>query len=174
MPEYLAPGVYVEETSFRAKSIEGVGTSTTAFAGPTRKGPIATAERLPEILTSYADFERIYGGYADLQLTVANVADARPVNYLAHAVRAYFNEGGSRLYVAATVQRHCGGCGQDLPVAAGARRVVCFGCGFLVDVGIPEIPCHHCGSPLSAPAGAQRLACPRCRATTELVRPASA
>ena len=24
MPEYLAPGVYVEETSFRAKSIEGV------------------------------------------------------------------------------------------------------------------------------------------------------
>ena len=31
MPEYLAPGVYVEETSFRSKSIEGVGTSTTAF-----------------------------------------------------------------------------------------------------------------------------------------------
>ena len=26
MPEYLAPGVYVEETSFRSKSIEGVGT----------------------------------------------------------------------------------------------------------------------------------------------------
>ena len=30
----------MEETSFRAKSIEGVGTSTTAFVGPTRKGPI--------------------------------------------------------------------------------------------------------------------------------------
>ena len=40
MPEYLAPGVIVEETSFRAKSIEGVGTSTTGFAGPTRKGPV--------------------------------------------------------------------------------------------------------------------------------------
>ena len=66
MPEYLAPGVYVEETSFRAKSIEGVGTSTTAFAGPTRKGPVAGADNLPEILTSYADFERIYGGFADL------------------------------------------------------------------------------------------------------------
>lgn len=100
MPEYLAPGVYVEETSFRAKSIEGVGTSTTAFAGPTRKGPIAAPEALPEILTSYADFERIYGGFADLQLAVAAPADARPINYLAHAVRAYFNEGGSRLYVA--------------------------------------------------------------------------
>jgi len=45
MPEYLAPGVYVEETSFRAKSIEGVGTSTTAFIGPTRKGPVASTRR---------------------------------------------------------------------------------------------------------------------------------
>ena len=33
MPEYLAPGVYVEETSFRAKSIEGVATSTAGFVG---------------------------------------------------------------------------------------------------------------------------------------------
>ena len=40
MPEYLAPGVYVEETSFRAKSIEGVSTTTTGFIGPTRYGPI--------------------------------------------------------------------------------------------------------------------------------------
>ncbi len=36
MPEYLAPGVYVEEVSFRSKSIEGVATSTTGFAGMTR------------------------------------------------------------------------------------------------------------------------------------------
>jgi len=28
MPEYIAPGVYVEETSYRVKSIEGVNTST--------------------------------------------------------------------------------------------------------------------------------------------------
>jgi len=98
VPEYLAPGVYVEETSFRAKSIEGVGTSTTAFAGPTRKGPVATPELLPEILTSYADFERIYGGFANLQLAPATSPET--LNYLAHAVRAYFNEGGSRLYVA--------------------------------------------------------------------------
>jgi len=123
VPEYLAPGVYVEETSFRAKSIEGVGTSTTAFAGPTRKGPVAGAEALPEILTSYADFERIYGGYADLQLAVASAADARPINYLAHAVRAYFNEGGSRLYVARVYLANGGAAGTassaDLRVGAG-------------------------------------------------------
>lgn len=36
MPEYLAPGVYVEETGFRAKSMAGVGTGTAAFVGPAR------------------------------------------------------------------------------------------------------------------------------------------
>jgi phage tail sheath protein FI len=101
MPEYLAPGVYVEETSFRAKSIEGVGTSTTAFVGPTLKGPhntSNTAEK-PELLTSFNDFERLYGGLADLGLS----GGAPATNYLAHAVLAYFNEGGSRLYVSRVV-----------------------------------------------------------------------
>lgn len=99
MPEYLAPGVYVEETSFRAKSIEGVGTSTTAFVGPTRKGPYRVdtdAQEVPELLTSFGDFERIYGGIADFDFTPAT-------NYLAHGVRAFFNEGGSRLYVSRVV-----------------------------------------------------------------------
>ncbi|MGZ8198565.1 MAG: phage tail sheath family protein, partial [Burkholderiales bacterium] len=102
MPEYLAPGVYVEETSFRAKSIEGVGTSTTAFVGPTRKGPFRAnldESALPELGTSYGDFERIYGSYTDLALG----AGAPPTNYVAHAVRAFFNEGGSRLYVSRVV-----------------------------------------------------------------------
>jgi phage tail sheath protein FI len=87
VPEYLAPGVYVEETSFRSKSIEGVSTSTTSFVGPTRKGPIGGT---PELVTSFGDFERVYGGLANLSFSV---------NYVAHAVRAYFNEGGSRLYI---------------------------------------------------------------------------
>ncbi|MBO3705672.1 MAG: phage tail sheath family protein [Candidatus Accumulibacter sp.] len=102
MPEYLAPGVYVEETSFRAKSIEGVGTSTTAFVGPTRKGPFRAttdAQEVPEMLTSFGDFERIYGGISDLALSGASP----DTNYLAHAVRAFFNEGGSRLYVSRVV-----------------------------------------------------------------------
>ena len=102
MPEYLAPGVYVEETSFRAKSIEGVGTSTTAFVGPTRKGPYRVDtddQETPELLTSFGDFLRIYGSYTDHALS-----DGSPnTNYLAHAVLAFFNEGGSRLYVSRAV-----------------------------------------------------------------------
>ena len=101
MPEYLAPGVYVEETSFRAKSIEGVGTSTTAFVGPTRKGPVASIGSPgnppvpPELLTSFGDFVRIYGGIDDLPLD-----GSVRMNFVAHAVLNFFNEGGSRLYVA--------------------------------------------------------------------------
>jgi phage tail sheath protein FI len=92
MPEYLAPGVYVEETSFRAKSIEGVGTSTTGFVGATRYGP---TEGEPELMTSFGQFERIYGGLDPLMYS-----DVPMTNYLAHAVRAFFDNGGSRLYVA--------------------------------------------------------------------------
>lgn len=91
MPEYLAPGVYIEETSFRPKTIEGVSTSTAGFVGPARFGPI---EGVPELLTSFTDFERIYGGIDNLKFS-----DGEMPNYLAHAVRAYFENGGKRLYV---------------------------------------------------------------------------
>src|SRR5687768_10899333 len=94
MPEYLAPGVYVEEASFRPKTIEGVSTSTTGFIGPTRFGPI-TGE--PEILTSFLDFERIYGGIDQLEFSDGS---GPTHNDLAHAVRAFFENGGRRLYVA--------------------------------------------------------------------------
>jgi hypothetical protein len=97
MPEYLAPGVYVEETSFRAKSIEGVSTTTTGFIGPTRYGPIDIE---PDILTSLVEFERTYGGKERLQFVNAFDDSVQEVdNYMWHAARAFFEEGGKRLYV---------------------------------------------------------------------------
>src|SRR5678815_783694 len=92
MPEYLAPGVYVEETSFRSKSIEGVSTTTTGFVGPCRYGPI---DLDLDVLTSLLDFERVYG---DRRLL--DWKGDRNHNYLWHGVRAFFEEGGKRLYVA--------------------------------------------------------------------------
>lgn len=92
MPEYLAPGVYVEETSFRSKSIEGVSTSTAGFVGPTRFGP---TRGVPELVTSFADFQRIYGTMDQLDWK-----GSKAHNFLAHGVRTFFEEGGSRLYVA--------------------------------------------------------------------------
>jgi hypothetical protein len=97
MPEYLAPGVYVEEVSFRAKSIEGVGTSVAGFIGPTRFGPTSGE---PELLTSFGDYERIYGGIDDLVFEDAGSgATTEQTNFMAHAVRAFFDNGGARLYV---------------------------------------------------------------------------
>ncbi|MEJ2503873.1 MAG: phage tail sheath subtilisin-like domain-containing protein [Gemmatimonadota bacterium] len=93
MPEYLAPGVYVEETSFRAKSIEGVSTSTAGFVGPARYGPV---DGPPELITSYPEFERVFGG-ADRLAYFGE--DDRSHNYLAHGVRAFFDNGGRRVYV---------------------------------------------------------------------------
>ncbi len=92
MPEYLAPGVYVEETSFRSKSIEGVSTTTTGLIGPARYGPL---DLEPEIITSLGEFERTYGDRQQLNFSDAAGMD----NYLWHAVRAFFEEGGKRLYV---------------------------------------------------------------------------
>jgi Bacteriophage tail sheath protein len=106
VPEYLTPGVYVEETSFRAKSIEGVSSSTTAFVGPTRKGPIAGT---PELLTSFGDFERIYGGLTDLGIPLSGSQSS--TNYLAHAVRVYFDNGGAMLYVARVFEAQTDGPG---------------------------------------------------------------
>ncbi len=95
MPEYLAPGVYVEETSFRAKSIEGVGTSTTAFVGPTRRGPVGERS---DVITSLSEFERLYGSLEGLGFADARGANPS-LNFIAHAARAYFDNGGSRLYL---------------------------------------------------------------------------
>lgn len=103
MPEYLAPGVYVEEVSFRSKSIEGVPTSTTGFTGLAHYGPVyylgGPKSSEPRLITSFTEFERVYGGLEPLKigLGLADVKE-RPC-YLAHAVRAFFENGGKRVYI---------------------------------------------------------------------------
>jgi phage tail sheath protein FI len=95
MTEYLAPDVYIEEVSFRSKPIEGVATSTTAFVGPTHTGPAGGGL---DLLTSVADFERHYGGGADM----VYADGTQTPNFVWHATRAFFENGGRRLYVART------------------------------------------------------------------------
>lgn len=91
MPEYLAPGVFVEEVSFRAKSIEGVGTSVAAIVGPTRFGPLRGK---PEVVTSFGEYTRIYGDIRDLNLGGTTI-----LNHTAIAAKAFFDGGGKQLFV---------------------------------------------------------------------------
>jgi hypothetical protein len=107
MPEYLAPGVYVEETSYRASTIEGVPTSTTGFAGMAPYGPVyylggpSTCE--PLLVTSFPEFELAYG-----KLDEILVGGEWRLPYLAHAARAFFLNGGQLLYVSRVFKPNTG------------------------------------------------------------------
>ncbi len=91
MAEYLAPGVYVEETGFRTKSIEGVSTSTAGFVGQCRYGP---SKGLPTLITSFNEFQRCFGDLGSLALS-GDVVE----NYFAHGVKLFFDNGGKRAYI---------------------------------------------------------------------------
>ena len=92
MPEYLSPGVYVEEISVGPKPIEGVSTSTTGFVGQTERGPLYA-----RLVTSWLDYQRWYGNYMDTA-----------VSYTAHAVKGFFDNGGQRAFIARVVRGDAG------------------------------------------------------------------
>ncbi|GCE44113.1 Phage tail sheath protein FI [Rhodococcus wratislaviensis] len=86
MPEYLAPGVYIEEIATGPVPIEGVSTSTAGLVGQTVRGPTE-----PRLVTSWLDFQRWYGGLADPDVLGS---------YLPFAAQGFFDNGGRRAYIA--------------------------------------------------------------------------
>jgi uncharacterized protein len=96
MPEYLSPGVYVEEVDRGPKPIEGVGTAMAAFVGFTEKADwvrVVDGENLtedllnkPQLVTNWTQYVQKFGGFVEGA-------------YLPHAVYGYFHNGGSRCYV---------------------------------------------------------------------------
>lgn len=93
MAEYLSPGVYVEEYDNSPRSIEGVGTSAAGFIGLAEKGPAIGA---PTAITSFAEFQKVYGGF----LSEFAYGEFR---YLAYAVEQFFANGGTRCFVSRVV-----------------------------------------------------------------------
>lgn len=82
------PGVYIDEIQVPGP-IPGVGTSTAAFVGPARRGPINT----PVFLTNWSQFVEAFGEQDDLGPFITTV----PV-YVTHAVRGFFDNGGSTCF----------------------------------------------------------------------------
>ena len=76
------PGVYIEELPSGVRTITGVATSVTAFAGRALRGPVDE----PVTINSFADFERTFGGLW-LQST------------LGFAVRDFYLNGGSQAII---------------------------------------------------------------------------
>ncbi|TCP58998.1 hypothetical protein EV586_101197 [Tumebacillus sp. BK434] len=89
MPEYKTPGVYVEEFDSGSVPMEGVSTSTAGFIGCAQRGPTVG---VPQLVTSFNDFRRIYGSY----LSENQYGDSR---YLSYAVEHFFLNGGGRCFV---------------------------------------------------------------------------
>lgn len=107
MPQYLSPGVYVEEVSSGIQPIAGVSTSTAGFIGkvdnvtmpflpgrpldPQNPKPedfyTVADDEIPQLITSWQAFKSMFG---DIQ--AGN-------QVLAHAVYGFFNNGGTRCWI---------------------------------------------------------------------------
>ena len=81
-PQYLSPGVYVEEVERGARPIEGVGTAIAAFVGFAERGPV----NQPTFIANWTQFLSTFGKFI-------------PGGYLAHAVYGYFHNGGGGCYI---------------------------------------------------------------------------
>jgi phage tail sheath protein FI len=79
---YLSPGVYVEEVDRGTKPLEMAGTSTVAFIGESAVGPV----NQPTFCSNWSQFTKTFGDFQSSQ-------------YLAHAVYAFFNNGGGRCFI---------------------------------------------------------------------------
>ncbi len=107
MPEYLSPGVYVEEVPAGPRPIQGVGTSTAGFVGLTERGPTT-----PRLVTSWGDYVRWFGDVIDSQ-----------ISYLPYAARGFFENGGQRVFIARVTRDDAVPAFMDFSTADAAQNV---------------------------------------------------
>ena len=90
MPNYAAPGVYVEEVPSAQKSLTAAATAIAAFVGFTERAPLDDpsdpAGLKPRLVTSWTQFTELYGGF-------------KKGCMLPLSVYGYFQNGGSIAYV---------------------------------------------------------------------------
>src|SRR3954454_23428855 len=117
MPEYLSPGIYVEEVPSAIKPIAGVSTSTAGFIGVVpddlyqiAKNPAGSGTKVVKftaptkantarLITNWTQFTAAFGDLVGNSET-AGEAEPQKANStghinLAHAVYGFFNNGGS-------------------------------------------------------------------------------
>jgi Bacteriophage tail sheath protein len=82
------PGVYIDELPNPVRTIIGVPTAVAAFVGPAARGPVDE----PSHITSWSDFDRIYGGLSAASL-------------MSYAVFHYYQNGGSEAEIVRVAAR---------------------------------------------------------------------
>ncbi|MFI0418850.1 phage tail sheath C-terminal domain-containing protein [Spongiactinospora sp. 9N601] len=102
MPEYLSPGVYIEEVDAGPRPIAGVSTSTAGMVGVTQRGPTTGK---PKLVTNFLEFQTTFGGFLpEPDPTVRDAWARDPAEggrwwLFPLAVKGFFDNGGQRLYV---------------------------------------------------------------------------
>lgn len=107
MPEYLSPGVYVEEVPSGPVPIAGVGTSTTGMVGLTERGPTT-----PQLVSTWSEYSALYGGHIDTA-----------TSFLPFAVQGFFDNGGQRLFVSRVTRDDANPATLLLPTADPAQNL---------------------------------------------------
>jgi phage tail sheath protein FI len=82
MPQYLTPGVYVEEVESGSKPVEAGATNIVGFLGVAEKGPVNE----PTLVTNWSHYTRVFGGL-------------NTNGWLAHGVYLFFLNGGTKCYI---------------------------------------------------------------------------
>jgi phage tail sheath protein FI len=86
MPEFLYPGVYIEEIESGPRPIEGVPTSTAAFIGEAERGSVT-----PRMVCSYEEYRRWFGNAPGTE------------SFLPDVVNGFFDNGGERAVICRVV-----------------------------------------------------------------------
>lgn len=107
MPEYLSPGVYIEEIELGTKPIEGVSTSTAGFLGEAERGPT-----VPRFITSFLEYQRVFGSFFGSD------------KFLPHAVQGFFQNGGQRVFIGRIVNSGATPASLILPAGTGNALTV--------------------------------------------------
>ena len=148
MGQYLSPGVYVEEVA-GTPPIAGVGTSTVGFIGqvttgggftmpakPDGSGPYTVAPvDAPRLVTDFTQFKNQFGDFQAGNLT------------LAHAVFGFFNNGGTRCWVARTADlTNAGNVGTTLGTFAAIDEIAMVAAPGARVKAVQEAITAHCSN----------------------------
>jgi phage tail sheath protein FI len=82
MPTYATPGVYFERIDNADRAVPEIRTDIAGFVGIAQKGPVHKAT----VVESWQQFQSTFGSFI-------------PNGYLAYSAKAFFENGGDRMYV---------------------------------------------------------------------------